>query len=126
MKKNKFKKILKRMNKFRLYKGYASIATIILSNSEELDALIKSSEGIQRTQYQLVPKYHDLEFDIYPYERPADRLARKRKAIKKKIGKTNFKILLGYWTLGTEYFETEEYRILALKKKKKRHNKTSM
>lgn len=120
MKKNKFKKILKKLNKFRLYKGYTSIATIVLSNSAEIAALAKSSED---PQYYLVPKYQDLEFDILPYERPEDHLYRKRKAIKKKIGKTNFKILLGYWTLGIAFFETEEYRVLALKKKEKKKKK---
>ena len=116
MKKNKFKKLLKKLKKFRLYKGYSPIAVVVLSNAEELNTLADSSND---SRYLLVPQYHHLEFDILPYERMSDRLTRKRRSIKKKIGKTRFKILLGYWSLGVEFFETEEYQALSLKKKKR-------
>lgn len=114
-----FKKIKKYL-KFKPHKTYTPILTLILSNRKEIESLKSQT---QDNRYDLVPIYEDLKFDLYPMEFSDSRLERKRKLIKKKVGKYNFKILQGFWTFGIDFFDMEEYSEIIIARENKRPSK---
>lgn len=116
-------KKIKKLFKFRPHKTYTPIATLILSNRNEIESL-RIQTGDER--YDLVPIYDNLRFELYPMEFAESRLRRKRKLIKKAVGKHKFKILQGFWTFGVNFFNMEEYQNLLKERelKKQTENQT--
>lgn len=114
---NFFKKIKKIIVRKR---RYAAIGVIIVSNEESIKAL---REQTVDPRYDLVPIYSDLRLKMYPFEYPEATLKRKRKSIKKQVGKHNFKVLQGFWTFGIDFFDMQEYQDLLVKKAEKKARK---
>ncbi len=115
------KDFFKRAKKFfKKRKRYATIGSVYLSNKESIEALRAQTNDVR---YDLVPAYDMLRFEIHPYEWPESTLKRKRKAIKKQVGKHKFRILQGFWTFGIDFFDSEDYQDLLIKRAEKKARK---